>query len=503
MLVGTVLMALAFAYPYYYQSLFEIPVLGTVPDHRHVAVTMLIYAMMALGLNMVVGYAGLLDLGYVAFYARRRLHRRAGSPRRSSGQDADLHARPDRHGAGPRRDPHQHLAPAHHRGARHRDGRHPHRPADAAPARGLPRDRHARLRRDHLPGLPQRRQHLRRQPHRRPGGDQRRSTRPASARGSASTRRCRPTSTPSRSRLRRDVLLLDRARPAPAHRLRRMLRSCATRASAAPGSRSARTRPRPPRWAIPLMRTKTWAYAIGAFFGGLAGALLRELQGLGASPTSSSSTSRSFILAMVILGGMGNISGVVVGALFLAYLNSRRPGEHRRVDERRTSASNVDVPKYQFRHLRRHPRRDDALPAAGPDPGSATQASSSRPRASRRDPLPTWTIATSPARAVRAGRDVSLRPTSSSPIEHPQGVRRPGRGRTTSRSPIPRRAIVSLIGPNGAGKTTFFNMLTGVYKPTSGRDHVRRATTSPASRRTRSPRPASAGPSRTSGSSSR
>ncbi len=33
---------------------------------------------------------------------------------------------------------------------------------------------------------------------------------------------------------------------------------------------------------------------------------------------------------------------------------------------------------------------------------------------------------------------------------------------------IPRRAIVSLIGPNGAGKTTFFNMLTGVYKPTSG-----------------------------------
>jgi branched-chain amino acid transport system ATP-binding protein len=34
---------------------------------------------------------------------------------------------------------------------------------------------------------------------------------------------------------------------------------------------------------------------------------------------------------------------------------------------------------------------------------------------------------------------------------------------------IPERSIVSLIGPNGAGKTTFFNMLTGVYKPTSGR----------------------------------
>ena len=33
---------------------------------------------------------------------------------------------------------------------------------------------------------------------------------------------------------------------------------------------------------------------------------------------------------------------------------------------------------------------------------------------------------------------------------------------------IPERAIVSIIGPNGAGKTTFFNMLTGLYKPTVG-----------------------------------
>jgi branched-chain amino acid transport system ATP-binding protein len=34
---------------------------------------------------------------------------------------------------------------------------------------------------------------------------------------------------------------------------------------------------------------------------------------------------------------------------------------------------------------------------------------------------------------------------------------------------VPEGGIVSLIGPNGAGKTTFFNMLTGVYKPTAGR----------------------------------
>ena len=34
---------------------------------------------------------------------------------------------------------------------------------------------------------------------------------------------------------------------------------------------------------------------------------------------------------------------------------------------------------------------------------------------------------------------------------------------------VPPKAIVSLIGPNGAGKTTFFNCLTGLYKPTTGR----------------------------------
>jgi branched-chain amino acid transport system ATP-binding protein len=34
---------------------------------------------------------------------------------------------------------------------------------------------------------------------------------------------------------------------------------------------------------------------------------------------------------------------------------------------------------------------------------------------------------------------------------------------------IPEGRIVSIIGPNGAGKTTFFNILTGLYTPTSGK----------------------------------
>jgi branched-chain amino acid transport system ATP-binding protein len=34
---------------------------------------------------------------------------------------------------------------------------------------------------------------------------------------------------------------------------------------------------------------------------------------------------------------------------------------------------------------------------------------------------------------------------------------------------VPARSIVSIIGPNGAGKTTFFNMLTGLYRPSLGK----------------------------------
>jgi len=33
---------------------------------------------------------------------------------------------------------------------------------------------------------------------------------------------------------------------------------------------------------------------------------------------------------------------------------------------------------------------------------------------------------------------------------------------------VEKNSITAVIGPNGAGKTTFFNMITGIYQPTSG-----------------------------------
>jgi branched-chain amino acid transport system permease protein len=71
---------------------------------------------------------------------------------------------------------------------------------------------------------------------------------------------------------------------------------------------------------IPLMRTKTWAYASGAFFGGVAGAFLAIFKS-STFPGDFFFQISVFILCMVILGGMGNIWGVLVGAGFLAYLD--------------------------------------------------------------------------------------------------------------------------------------------------------------------------------------
>ena len=71
---------------------------------------------------------------------------------------------------------------------------------------------------------------------------------------------------------------------------------------------------------IPLMRTKTWAYASGAFFGGIAGAWFGSFK-QGVFPDDFYFGISIFVLSMVILGGMGNVWGVVAGAAFLTYLN--------------------------------------------------------------------------------------------------------------------------------------------------------------------------------------
>jgi len=64
---------------------------------------------------------------------------------------------------------------------------------------------------------------------------------------------------------------------------------------------------------------KLLAFAMGASFGGLAGGLFASIQGF-ISPESFSLIESINVLAMVVLGGMGNIPGVILGAVLLTAL---------------------------------------------------------------------------------------------------------------------------------------------------------------------------------------
>jgi branched-chain amino acid transport system permease protein len=97
---------------------------------------------------------------------------------------------------------------------------------------------------------------------------------------------------------------------------------------------------------VPLMRTKTWAYATGAFFGGIAGAYFASFKS-STFPNDFNFNISAFILSMVILGGMGNVWGVIFGAAFLAYLNQEGLANIGH-SLNNTFGTNLDVPLYQF-----------------------------------------------------------------------------------------------------------------------------------------------------------
>jgi branched-chain amino acid transport system permease protein len=72
---------------------------------------------------------------------------------------------------------------------------------------------------------------------------------------------------------------------------------------------------------IPLARTKLLAYATGAALGGMAGAFLASYLSVVNSQQFEFSFS-IFVLAMIVVGGVGSIRGAVAGAVVLSAINS-------------------------------------------------------------------------------------------------------------------------------------------------------------------------------------
>ena len=70
---------------------------------------------------------------------------------------------------------------------------------------------------------------------------------------------------------------------------------------------------------IDTTRLKLLAFAMGASFGGIAGGMFSAIQGF-VSPESFVLVESIMVVSMVVLGGMGNVWGVVLGALLLSYV---------------------------------------------------------------------------------------------------------------------------------------------------------------------------------------
>src|ERR687896_412445 len=72
---------------------------------------------------------------------------------------------------------------------------------------------------------------------------------------------------------------------------------------------------------VPIVRTKLLAYGVGAALGGVSGAFLASYLST-VNPNQFTYSFSIFILAMIVLGGLGSIWGVVIGAIILSGINN-------------------------------------------------------------------------------------------------------------------------------------------------------------------------------------
>ena len=134
---------------------------------------------------------------------------------------------------------------------------------------------------------------------------------------------------------------------------------------------------------VNTVRTKLLAFGLGASFAGVAGSL--QASYLGATTSDFFDFSISIlVLIMIILGGIGNIWGVVLGALTLVYVDKTflpyLGQQLQAIDAGAPEPGPVQLPV-----LRDHPRGHDAVPAAGlpAEPPARGRAEPSRPSAAQ------------------------------------------------------------------------------------------------------------------------
>jgi branched-chain amino acid transport system permease protein len=224
------------------------------------------------------------------------------------------------------------------------------------------------------------------------------------------------------------------------------------------------------------VKTKLLAFALGASFSGFAGSFYAaKLQAI--TPGAFEFNVSIMLLCMVVLGGMGSLKGVILGGMLITLFDRILLAEltyfvrwiGRSVGLGFLTTVDLTLWRWFFFGLGLvtvmlfRPEglagRRTRPPKVEVDEQEEALTLVAAPPLPRAETIPAW------LREQRRGRG------SGRPVLQATGVTRAFGGLVAVNNVdlvIPEGAIVGLIGPNGAGKTTFFNVVTGLLAPDSG-----------------------------------
>ena len=250
---------------------------------------------------------------------------------------------------------------------------------------------------------------------------------------------------------------------------------------------------------IPANRLKLGAFAVGASFAGAMGVLFAASRTF-VSPETFTFLQSVGVLTMVILGGIGSITGVIIGATVVTCSTSRSCRASRSSSPQlRQSDAVIPIINFHWKDLSNQldPSKYQRLmfgiilvlmmiyrPAGiSRRPGASASSTAARrrramPSRQRKEPTMLTTIILKTEDVVKRFGGLTAVNEMSFAIEA--------------------GSICRIIGPNGAGKTTFFNAITASTSPTRASIEFEGKAHRPASSPTRSPTGASPAPSRTS-----